>query len=56
MLTVKDLSTITLELMLNRAPTNTSEEATNARTKIAEDLAEMAKKGIMLVLPDDFEG
>jgi len=56
MLTVKDLSTITLELLLNRAPSLHSPEAQQAREEIAADLKALKAAGVAPILPDDFEG
>lgn len=55
MLNVGELSRLTKELILGLAPTNTSQEAANARREIAEDLAKMRADGIMPDLPSDFD-
>lgn len=53
MLTVKELSTITKELVLGLEPSNNSPEAMEARCEIKKDLDQMEKDGIMPELPCD---
>ena len=55
MLNVGELSRVTKELILGLAPTNPSQEAADARHKIAGDLAKMRAEGIMPDLPSDFD-
>lgn len=55
MLSVDVLSRLTKELILGLAPTNTSQEAMEARREIAGDLAKMRVEGIQPDLPSDFD-
>lgn len=55
MLNVGELSRITKELILGLTPTNTSQEAADARREIAEDLEKMRSENIMPDLPSDFD-
>ena len=55
MLSTSELSRITKELILGIEPTNTSEEANEARREIAKELAQMEKDGITPELPYDFD-
>ena len=55
MLSVDVLSRLTKELILGLTPTNTSQEAADARREIAEDLEKMRKDGIQPDLPSDFD-
>ncbi len=55
MLSVGQLTRITVELMLGAPPSNTSPEALEARAVKALDLAEMRKQGLTPLLLDDFD-
>lgn len=55
MLSVGQLTRITVELMLGAEPSNTSPEAMEARAVKALELAEMRKQGLTPLLLDDFD-
>ncbi len=49
------MSTIVKELMLGLPPSLTTEEAQVFRQKVAKDLKDMERRGIMPDLPYDFD-
>ena len=55
MLSVNEMSRITMELVVEMPPSDTSQEVEDFRREVAKDLAEMNAQGIMPDLIYDFD-